>query len=163
MKYTKIFNGNQYVTKFNCDGKKYSKFQLFKIRCKQALVILILLGVASGVVSGSFWIGRYTTDPITVEAIKEVPVEVETPSPVMERIAKCESGGRHTHNGQVVFNANSNDSVDIGLFQINSLWSKKATELGYNLTIEKDNRAFAMYLYKNFGTSPWSASSKCWQ
>lgn len=94
----------------------------------------------------------------------EVPVfvEVETIPPVMKRIAQCESGNIHRVNGQVVVNVNNNGTYDTGKYQINSIWNKQATALGFDLTKEKDNEAFAMYLYKNKGTSPWVYSSKCW-
>ena len=82
----------------------------------------------------------------------------------MERIAKCESGNNQFDStGQVQLNANTNKSVDIGVFQINNkVWGKKATELGYDLMVEKDNRAMAEYIYETRGTEPWGASSKCW-
>jgi len=70
----------------------------------------------------------YAYRTITVE------VPVETVAPVMERIAKCESGNTHYRNGQVIFNANKGGSVDIGLYQINSIWNKKATEMKLDLT-----------------------------
>ena len=102
--------------------------------------------------------------PRTVYADREVIKEVEVKAPVMERIAKCESGGKHfAPSGQVIVNVNNNKTYDIGKYQINSIWNKKATELGYNLYIEKDNEAFAMWLYRNYGSEPWSASkANCW-
>ncbi len=163
---TKIFNGNQYVGKFKCDGRKYTKFQLFKMKTIKFIQRLVLytvaLSVFCGIVYGAFKVGGMYVKPEIVEAKVEVIKEVETPSPVMERIAKCESGGHHTKNGQVIINVNNNKTSDIGLFQINSIWNKKATDLGLNLSVEADNRAFAMWLYKNHGTSDWSASYKCW-
>ena len=39
----------------------------------------------------------------------------------------------------------------------------KATELKYNLFIEKDNDEMAKYILKNYGTEAWSASASCWR
>ena len=85
---------------------------------------------------------------------------IEADPPVLERIAKCESGASHVDkNGQVLINA----TRDVGYYQINvAIHGKKATEMGLNLFIEEDNKKFAEYLYENFGTEPWVHSKKCW-
>lgn len=138
-----------------------TKWQVFKFKVRKLFTQLVFLGVMAGIVFSSFKLGQ-NVFPNIVYANREVPSQIESPTPVMERIAKCESGGTHYRNGQVIYNANSNKTVDIGIYQINSIWNKKATELGYDLTKEKDNIAFAMWLYKNQGTGAWSASAKCW-
>ena len=162
---TKIFYGNQYVEKFNCDGRKYSKFQIFRIKAmryvKRTLLVMSIFSLTGwGVYVGSNYIPR------TVYADKEVVKEVikEINAPVLDRIAKCESGNSHfDKNGQVLMRTNDNKSVDIGVMQINvSIWGKTATKMGYNLSIEKDNRNFAKYLYENYGTEPWVWSKACW-
>ena len=93
-----------------------------------------------------------------------VEVKVEMEAPVMDKIMQCESNGKHFgSDGQIKTNVNTDGSIDIGIFQINlAIWGKIAGTKGYDLTKEADNRAFAMYLYKNFGTGHWSSSSKCW-
>ena len=95
----------------------------------------------------------------------EVVVPATTTPPVLERIAKCESGNKQTgKSGQVLAMANKNGTVDIGKYQINiSVWGATATKLGFDLSNEKDNEAFAKYLYENFGTEPWGSSSDCWK
>lgn len=97
------------------------------------------------------------------DVVKEVQVKVTEVPPIMKRIAKCESGDTHFKNGQVVLNGNTNRTSDIGRYQINTLWSKKATEMGLDLTKEKDNETFAMYLYHTQGTEPWYSSAQCWK
>ena len=87
----------------------------------------------------------------------------ESIPPVLQRIAQCESTNSQVDNtGQVVMHANNNGTVDVGRYQINSIWFKQATELHYDLTKPADNLAFAQWLYANKGTGAWSSSSKCW-
>ncbi len=144
-----------YATKFEVFKFKFAKF-VYKSFVYSFIgitaVTLFFVGWASGM---------YTSVVTKVQAEPNSPV-VEALAPVMERIAHCESSGTHTKNGQVIFKANTDGSVDIGLYQINSVHNKEASKLGYDLTNEKDNEAFALYLYHNYGTSPWSASAKCW-
>lgn len=154
---TKIFWGNQYVSKFNCDGSKKTKWQKFKSFIKRMIRMLFILGLLYLIfISGTYF------KPVIKHVFVEREVIVETIPPVMERIAMCESGGTHYKDGQVIFNANKNGSVDIGKYQINSVWRKKATEMKLDLTKESDNEKFAMYLYHNFGTEHWYSSVKCW-
>ncbi|MFA5050989.1 MAG: hypothetical protein WC499_02640 [Patescibacteria group bacterium] len=90
-------------------------------------------------------------------------VEVESVAPVFARILECESSNRHFGtDGQVLININTNKTIDIGKYQINTIWGKEATRLGYNLYEEKDNKTFALYLFKNYGTEPWYSTKKCW-
>lgn len=140
-----------------------SRFQVFKYKLGRGIRVAVICLFASGMTYGVFSAGKSTTLPVYVRAEVQVPVEVEIKAPVMERIAKCESGNMQFKNGQVLINVNTNGTYDQGKYQINSIWNKKAGEMGLNLAIEKDNEAFAMYLYKNYGTQPWEASRPhCW-
>lgn len=114
--------------------------------------VLVLIGIA--------YIGSFLFPQVKeVEAIKEV----EAKAPIMDRIAKCESGGKQLDtNGQVLMRSNTNKSVDVGKFQINSVHFAEATKLGFDLTTESGNEGYANYLYKNRGTGDWSSSAKCW-
>ena len=90
-------------------------------------------------------------------------VSTSTPA-VLERIEKCESSLQQKNKqGQVLIHVNSDGSYDQGFAQINSVWNAEATKLGYDLTKESDNKAFALYLFNEHGSSPWSSSVKCWQ
>lgn len=156
---TKVFfNGKQLKTK-SLKMKNVVKGIVSKI-----VKALLLIGVVYGIyLFGTVHNTSHTY--VNNESIREVVVEVPVNKKVavMERIAKCESStGHFGPSGQVIFNANSNGSVDIGKYQINTVWFKKATELGYDLTNEKDNEAFAMWIYDNHGTEPWYSSVKCW-
>ena len=122
-----------------------------------------ILAFIAGLVFGAFQLGTNMSGSTTY-AVQEKIVEVPKKSPVLERIAHCESNNMHFgKDGQVVYNANNNGSVDVGRYQINSVWNKKATELGLDITKEKDNEAMATWIYENRGTEDWYSSKKCWQ
>jgi len=100
-----------------------------------------------------------TTTVTASTTIVQTPVQ----SPVLDRIAQCESGGhQYAPSGQVLMKPNTNGTIDVGKYQINSVWFKKATELGYNLTNEADNKAMAEWIYQNKGTGDWASSAHCW-
>jgi len=90
-------------------------------------------------------------------------ITLQPQTPVLDRIAQCESGGhQYAPSGQVLMKPNKNGTIDVGKYQINSVWFKKATELGYNLTNEADNKAMAEWIYQNKGTGDWASSAHCW-
>lgn len=139
-----------------------TKWEVLKFKVRKAFKAALRLSMAGGLLYAAFIAGAYL-NPMVTYATQEKIVTVDSESPVMDRIAKCESNGSHyAPSGQVVYNANSNGTVDVGIFQINSIWNKKATEMGLDLTKEEDNKAFGLYLYKNFGTEPWKYSAHCW-
>lgn len=115
------------------------------------IVAILALAFAFG---GAF----YSTETITVSANT-----IELASPILERIASCESHGHQLNpSGQVLLNVNNNGTVDIGRYQINSIHEAEATKLGYDLFTLEGNSAYAKYLYSTRGTSDWSSSAKCW-
>lgn len=127
------------------------------------------------VVAGLFGVIAYSVgiaqnaNTVYAQNIIVTPTIAEQEVPVLQRIADCESGngkpgsGTHFKNGQVIISPNTNGTVDIGKYQINSTWDKQATKLGLDLTKEKDNYAMAKWLYENKGTGPWASSAKCWE
>ncbi len=104
----------------------------------------------------------------TVTYAESQPQVLEAKSPVLDRIADCESGngkaGSATQlkNGQVLISLNTNGTYDQGKYQINSIHNKEASAMGFNLATEEGNTAYAKYLYANKGTGDWSSSSHCW-
>jgi hypothetical protein len=163
MKKTHIFFGNQHVESFKCDGRKYSKFQIMLFKIKQSTKRVMLALGAFSVVSWSLVAGSYffpRVDVVEAQVIKEVAMK----APIMDKIAQCESGNSHLDKktGQVLLRGNTNKTVDIGKYQLNSVWHKKATELGYDITKEADNEAMAYWIFNNRGTGDWYASQKCW-
>jgi len=145
---------------------RLTKWQIFKRKVKRFFNNLLWLIVMASIVYGIYQAGAYF-NPKTIITQAEVIREVPMKAPILEKIAKCESGGKHYgSNGQVIVRGNvgvGHNSVDIGKYQINSYyWGAKATELGLNLWVEEDNEAMAMYIYQEKGTEAWSASRKCW-
>lgn len=127
------------------------------------IVGLSVFGIAG---AAFFFAGAFLYSTSTVEAHNIVaPLN----SPVLQRIADCESGngkqGTATQfeHGQVLVRANKNGTTDMGKYQINSIWFKQASSLGFDLSTEDGNTAMAEWLYLNHGTEPWYASSKCWK
>lgn len=138
------------------DGRFSSLGRKIKNFFRKCIWVSVIASLVYGVYLAG---GIFQPRAIAVESI----VEVDKPSPVLERIIKCESGGKHfDRSGQVLMRSNTNKTVDLGLAQINTVWFAKATELGYDLTKEEDNRAMATWIIKNKGTSPWSATFSCW-
>lgn len=157
------------VTEYWRKGSRYvrpniTKWQIFIHKVKVFFKVLfwgvILMAILTGIFEAGNLLGPKTVIYTKQEVIKEVPVK----APIMEKIAKCESPtGHYGKNGQIVVRGNDNHTVDIGYLQINSYyWGAKATELGYNLWIEADNKAMGEWIYQNKGTEPWSSSKPCW-
>lgn len=160
---TKIYYGRDLIGRFTCDGKKYTRFQLLVLKIKRALKRVIIVSaviclVLWGIVAGATYFPR--VDVVEAQVIKEVKGK----TPVMDRIAKCESGNSHIDpkTGQVYMVANTNKTVDVGKYMINSVWHKKAKELGFDITKEADNEKMAYWLYETMGTEPWVYSKHCW-
>ena len=139
-----------------------TKFEVFKYKLARFVRKLVRFTIFSLIVSGiavTVFMYYFPNE----EIIQQVIVTEKAEYPVLDRIAKCESGNRHYgESGQVLIMGNTNKTVDVGTYQINTVWFKKATELGFDVTKEKDNRLMAEYIYKNFGTEAWVYSKHCW-
>jgi hypothetical protein len=164
---TKVFYGNQYIGKITVDGKRYTKWQLFKYRfwlyTKRAFKVAMAIVCLSWFGYGAYLTGGMN-NPKTVFAEKDVPVIDNTLPPVLQRIEKCESSNMQKNSqGQTLIHVNTNGTYDQGEFEINSTWNAQATKLGYDLSTADGNEAMARWLYANIGTSPWYSSQNCWQ
>lgn len=138
-----------------------TRIQVIKYRIARYTRMCLNIGVCVFFLMFAVQIGAELSTH-TVYAIQEKPVFITNDAPVMERIAQCESSNTQKENGQVLLRGNKNKTVDVGRYQINSTWFKKASELGYNITTEEGNKAMAYWIYENIGTSPWSSSAHCW-
>ena len=104
----------------------------------------------------------YSPVPHVVERTKVVIVKDDALPPVLQRIAQCESRGRHFARDGTVLRGTQNPR-DTGLFQINTgVWEKKAQELGYDLRTPEGNTQMARYIFENYGSGPWQSSAVCW-
>ncbi|KKT57396.1 MAG: hypothetical protein UW81_C0014G0012 [Candidatus Giovannonibacteria bacterium GW2011_GWC2_44_9] len=98
------------------------------------------------------------------QVLPETPASVtENATPeILEKIAICESRGRHfDENGKVL--TGEINKYDVGKYQINALyWRELAERLGHNIDDKDGNEAMAIELYRRYGTAPWKSSKKCW-
>ena len=154
--------------KINYYGTCGKRVSSLKETIKYTLRIATIVTVLLATIVLAFLIGAFTFSSSTVEA-NNITIMVPLKSPVLDRIANCESGngkkGSATQfrNGQVILHANRNRTTDIGKYQINmAVWGKKAGELGYNLSTENGNTKMAEWIYLNRGTSSWYSSRHCW-
>lgn len=151
-----------------------TKWQVFKFKVRRFFRRLFLLALLALAILAVFKLGG-VFNPKTVVETQEVVVDTITP--VLKRIAQAESMNSHYctdtlikarmcaagEKGQVLFNPNKNGTVDVGRYQINTYyWGEEATQLGLDVTKEKDNEKMAIWIYKNYGTEPWTASARNW-
>lgn len=135
------------------------KYRLYRLCIKTLWILAITVLVIAIFEAGNLFGPKTVITLPPTQVIKEVPVKLD----VMTRIAKCESQGSHyAKNGQVLVAGNKNGSVDVGLYQINTIWFAEATDMGLNLFIEQDNITFANHLLNKYGTEPWVWSKPCW-
>lgn len=108
------------------------------------------------------WADLVSTDQVYVKEVSDV--SDESPAAVMERIAKCESGGTHyKKDGTLVKNINKNGTIDVGKYQINSAWEAKARSMGMDIYLPEGNEQFAYWLYDQNAAEDWYPSRSCWQ
>jgi len=156
---------NQNIMKITYMGKEVrdsrGRFSSFKKGLKNfakkvLFYFMVAVGISIATLFGGYYLGSTTT-------YQNVIAENKIP-PILVKIAKCESNNLHYgKSGQVILSANTNDTVDVGRYQINSVWFKKATELGLDVTKEQDNEKMAVWIYENRGTEDWYSSKNCWQ
>lgn len=93
----------------------------------------------------------------TKERVKELIAETFADAPIMQEVARCESGFlQHAYNP-------TNNSHDGGVFQISQKYhGKRMEKLGLDPYDVKDNIAYARILYDEQGLAPWVWSKPCW-
>lgn len=131
--------------------------------------------VASAFFGGELWEIYHPTAEAMAETIL-LTQKTQIP-PILLRIAKAETDDNQTcdddaikHHfctmgdyGNVLVTVNSNKSTDTGEFAINNYaWGAQAVKEGDDIYTEQGNQAFAIWLFYNYGTSPWSDSSSRW-
>lgn len=164
---TKIFYGNQFVEKFNCDGRKYTKRQIMIMKIsrwiREKIILSAKICIIAWLVVGGLKVGQHLTPPSVVYADKVIERSLAFEDiPMLVKICQAESGSRQFKANGDVLRGKVNLS-DIGYCQINEYINNDlARKLGYDIYTEKGNKDFAVYLYLNRGTQPWSASKSIW-
>lgn len=101
-----------------------------------------------------------TTPPVEQtlqQQIQTLAKEYKVSAALASRIVSCES-----HNLQSARRVNAN-SVDIGLFQINTRWQgADSLKRGDDIYTEKGNLDYGFWLLSTQGTDPWNWSKPCW-
>ena len=83
--------------------------------------------------------------------IERASLETGISTTTLSRIAWCESRYRQTAT-----HINSNNSMDVGLWQLNDVHFAEAKRLGLDIkNSAEDNTTFAIILLKKYGTKPW--------
>jgi hypothetical protein len=100
-----------------------------------------------------------SNEPIEVE---EVVKDYFKNTPVLVKVAQCESNFRHIdENGEVLRGVANR--YDVGVMQINERFHlDRANRLDIDIHTIDGNLEYARYLYEREGVIPWKASSSCW-
>jgi hypothetical protein len=162
---TKIYAGRDLIGRFTCDGKRYTRFQLWLYQAKQVtkrsiIALAVICLVMWGFVAGSRFVPSKTVFA-EKEVIKEIGIKFED-IPMLVKICKAESGGKQFKPNGDVLRGIVNPS-DIGFCQINEyINNDEARRLGYDIYTEKGNKDYAVYLFLTRGTEPWNSSREVW-
>ena len=113
---------------------------------------------ANGIIDDKVLVAPVGGVPMIEDKVREYFKDI----PILAEIARCESGFRHIGNDGEIIRGKVN-SADIGVMQINTDYHKGvANQIGVNLATFRGNMEFGRMLYEKYGTSPWQASSGCW-
>lgn len=102
------------------------------------------------------------SEQVRVKTTQEIMDEQFAATPILKKIAFCESGHRQFNENGSVLRGYVN-SQDVGLMQINEKYHlSTAQKLGINIYTTEGNIEYAQYLYRTQGVKPWVHSSHCW-
>lgn len=100
--------------------------------------------------------------PSEAKSLENYVEEYFKDTPVMIKVAYCESRFRHYEKNGTIHRGDVNPD-DVGVMQINGFYHKKRAEkLGHDIYTLKGNLDYAKYLFEKEGTTPWLSSSPCW-
>lgn len=183
MKRTKVSSYLRgYPSHITVTGKKPYRFRQFKESVKLFFRRLTIASLVITIVATSYFItfvaGQLTAREPGEQTFALAHAQEAQLPPVLQRIGRCESRNNHfcsddavahglcktSQKGQVLQRANKNGTIDTGKYQLNaSYWGAELSAHGWDITKEADNEAAALYIFENYGTGAWSASSKCWK
>ena len=102
------------------------------------------------------------SEQVKVKTTEEIITEHFIDTPILKKIASCESQYRQFDETGAVLRGKVN-SQDIGVMQINEKYHlKEAQKLGLDIYTLEGNLDYAKHLYEKQGVKPWVHSSTCW-
>ena len=102
------------------------------------------------------------SEQVKVKTTEEIIAEHFKDTPILKKIATCESQNRQFNEAGGVLRGKVN-SQDVGVMQINEKYHLQASEkLGLDIHTLEGNIDYAKHLYKTQGVKPWVHSSTCW-
>lgn len=102
------------------------------------------------------------SEQVKVKTTEEIIEEHLKDTPILKKIASCESQYRQFDATGAVLRGRVNPQ-DVGFMQINEKYHlSTALKLGLNIYTLEGNLDYAKYLYKTQGVKPWVHSSSCW-
>ena len=99
-----------------------------------------------------------STRGIILQYIYDLADQYDVDRNTVVAIAKCES--------RLVINAtnkNKNGTIDRGLLQVNSIHTKRAKDMGFDLNMPSESLEFGVWLMSKEGLRPWNSSKHCWK
>jgi hypothetical protein len=102
------------------------------------------------------------SEQVKVKTTEEIIAEHFADTPILKRIAACESENRQFNADGTLLRGWMNP-LDVGVMQINEKYHlSTATKLGLDIHTLEGNVDYAKYLYSTQGVKPWIHSSSCW-
>lgn len=102
------------------------------------------------------------SEQVKVKTTEEIIAEHFIDTPILKKIALCESQNRQFSGEGVVLRGHVNPQ-DVGLMQINEKYHLQAAQnLGFNIYTLEGNIGYTKHLYATQGVKPWVHSSSCW-
>ncbi len=102
------------------------------------------------------------SEEVKVKRTQEIVDEHFADTPILKRIASCESHHRQFNDDGTVLRGHMNPQ-DIGYMQINEKYHLgTALKLGLDIYTLEGNLEYAKHLYRTQGVKPWIHSSHCW-
>lgn len=102
------------------------------------------------------------SEQVKVKTTEEIIAEHFKDTPILKKVAACESHSRQFNEDGTVLRGWVN-SQDVGVMQINEKYHLQAAKkLGYDIYTIDGNIGYAKHLYATQGVKPWVHSSSCW-
>ena len=103
------------------------------------------------------------SEQVKVKTTEEIIAEHFADTPILKKIASCESQNRQFDETTGSVLRGKVNSQDVGVFQINEKYHLEAAKkLGLDIYTLEGNLDYAKHLYKSQGVKPWVHSSTCW-